>query len=216
MANKITMKHDRLFGANGSSIDTFGTIKINMIIEERDIVWNFLICRKLTHSIILGMDLMTTHFDNIKFGSDRLYLSNINLNKHNIISQYKDLFNFTGRDYGITGIQSEKCIILKEDFVYFVQPYRYNDVLQRIIEQKIVELKEHNIIEPVDSNIASPIVMVKKKDGSYRMCINYKKLNTITERINYIFPRIDELPRRLKGKTVFTKLDLKDGYHQFS
>ena len=70
-----------------------------------------------------------------------------------------------------------------------------------------------NRITPSASPYGAPILFAKKKDGKLRMCIDYRQLNSNTILDSYPLPRIDELLTRLKGAKVFSKLDLRDGYH---
>jgi hypothetical protein len=69
-------------------------------------------------------------------------------------------------------------------------------------------------ILPSASPYGAPILFAKKKDGKLRMCIDYRALNKNTVADSYPLPRIDELLARLRGAKVFSKLDLRDGYHQ--
>ena len=73
---------------------------------------------------------------------------------------------------------------------------------------------EKGVIQPSDSPWSSPIVLAKKKDGSVRFCIDYRKVNAITRKDAYPLPRIDETLDTLAGSKLYTTLDLKTGYWQ--
>ena len=90
--------------------------------------------------------------------------------------------------------------------------YDEREKLQAILDDYLRE----GYIRPSESEYASPIVLVKKKTGELRMCVDYRTLNKMTLRDNYPIPLIDELLDRVAGKLYFTKLDLKNGfYHVF-
>eukprot|EP00253_Pinus_taeda_P032614 PITA_32614 len=82
------------------------------------------------------------------------------------------------------------------------------------IKKPVQELLEKGFIRPSTSPCGSPIILVRKKYGSWRMCIDYRALNKITIKNHYPLPRIDDLLDQLKVDVYFTKLDLHSGYHQ--
>ena len=82
------------------------------------------------------------------------------------------------------------------------------------LKKQLEELLEKGFIRPSISPWGAPVLFVKKKDGSMRLCIDYQQLNRITVRNKYPLPRIDDLLDQLKDATVFSKIDLRSGYWQ--
>jgi hypothetical protein len=94
-------------------------------------------------------------------------------------------------------------------------PIYWRSVLENDeIKRQIQELLHKGHIRPSSSPCGSPIVLVQKKDGTWRLCIDYRALNKITVQNRYPIPRIDDLLDQLKGEKYFSKIDLKSGYHQ--
>ena len=93
-------------------------------------------------------------------------------------------------------------------------PYRMAPAELQELKKQLDELLEKGYIRPSVSPWGAPVLFVKKKDGSMRLCIDYRELNKITIKNRYPLPRIDDLFDQLKGATDFSKIDLRSGYHQ--
>ncbi|GJS48809.1 putative nucleotidyltransferase, ribonuclease H [Tanacetum coccineum] len=85
--------------------------------------------------------------------------------------------------------------------------------MQELFEQ-LQELQDKGFIRPSHSPWGAPVLFVKKKDGSFRMFIDYRELNKLTIKNRYPLPRIDDLFDQLQGSQYFSKIDLRSGYHQ--
>ncbi|KAI3712410.1 hypothetical protein L1987_70966 [Smallanthus sonchifolius] len=93
-------------------------------------------------------------------------------------------------------------------------PYRLVPSEMQELASQLQELSDKGFIHPSHSPWGAPVLFVKKKDGSFRMCIDYRELNKLTIKNRYPLPRIDDLFDQLQGSTCFSKIDLRSGYHQ--
>jgi hypothetical protein len=93
-------------------------------------------------------------------------------------------------------------------------PYRMAPMELKELKVQLKELEEKGFIRPSVSPWGAPVLFVKKKDGSLRLCVDYRELNKVTIRNKYPLPRIDDLFDQLQGSKVFSKIDLQSGYHQ--
>ncbi|GJX90239.1 putative reverse transcriptase domain-containing protein [Tanacetum coccineum] len=93
-------------------------------------------------------------------------------------------------------------------------PYRLAPSEMKELSEQLKELSDKGFIRPSSSPWGAPVLFVKKKDGSFRMCIDYRELNKLTVKNRYPLPRIDDLFDQLQGSSIYSKIDLRSGYHQ--
>ncbi|GJS56543.1 putative reverse transcriptase domain-containing protein [Tanacetum coccineum] len=93
-------------------------------------------------------------------------------------------------------------------------PYRLAPSKMKELSEQLQELSDKGFIRPSSSPWGAPVLFVKKKDGSFRMCIDYRELNKLTVKNRYPLPRIDDLFDQLQGSSIYSKIDLRSGYHQ--
>ncbi|GKE56563.1 putative reverse transcriptase domain-containing protein, partial [Tanacetum coccineum] len=93
-------------------------------------------------------------------------------------------------------------------------PYRLAPAKMQELSTQLQELSDRGFIRPSSSPWGAPVLFVKKKDGSFRMCIDYRELNKLTVKNRYPLSRIDDLFDQLQGSRVYSKIDLRSGYHQ--
>ncbi|GKD88413.1 hypothetical protein Tco_1363920 [Tanacetum coccineum] len=93
-------------------------------------------------------------------------------------------------------------------------PYRLAPSEMEEFSAQLQELSDKGFIKPSSSPWGAPVLFVKKKDDPFRMCINYRELNKLTVKNRYPLQRINDLFDQLQGSSVYSKIDLKSGYHQ--
>ncbi|GJX30220.1 putative reverse transcriptase domain-containing protein [Tanacetum coccineum] len=93
-------------------------------------------------------------------------------------------------------------------------PYRLAPSKIKELSEQLQELFDKGFIRPSSSPWGAPVLFVKKKDGSFRMCIDYRELNKLTVKNRYPLPRIDDLFDQLQGSNIYSKIDFRSGYHQ--
>ena len=129
-----------------------------------------------------------------------------------LLDEYKDVFSREGQPISSTS--------LVEHEIHTTGPAirlpfrRQNPVIRDIEQQQVKEMLRDEVIRPSTSPWASPVVMVKKKDGTMRFCVDFRKMNDATIKDAHPLPRIDDTLESLHGAQYFTTLDLKSGYWQ--
>ncbi|XP_026118435.1 uncharacterized protein LOC113097414 isoform X1 [Carassius auratus] len=108
----------------------------------------------------------------------------------------------------------QHCLYTRHPVPIKQRPYRLTPAKQAIVKEQIEEMLKADIIEPSYSAWASPVVLVPKKDGSLRFCVDYRKINALTESDAYPIPNITEILESLSDAAIFSTLDLNCGYWQ--
>lgn len=123
-----------------------------------------------------------------------------------------NLFNIKERTLNVN-IEHE--IYLKDNNkIHYARPYRRSEEQNEIIEEEINRLLKENIIRVSNGRFAAPVVLIKKKDGKPRLCIDYRKLNENTIYTAYPIPHMDELLDAVGQANIYSSLDMEAGYHQ--
>ncbi|WVZ24644.1 hypothetical protein V8G54_003188 [Vigna mungo] len=136
-----------------------------------------------------------------------------NLNRP-VIEEFMDVF-----PEEVSGLPPHREVEFSIDLIsgagpVSIAPYRIAPAELAELKKQIEDLLEKKFIRPNASPWGAPVLLVKKKDGSSRLCIDYRQLKKLTIKNKYPLPRIDDLLDQLHGATVFSKIDLRSGYHQ--
>ena len=130
-----------------------------------------------------------------------------------LLKKSTDVFALDETELGCTDITCHK--IETSDHAPIRQPpYRIPMVHREVIGQMVKDMQDQGIVQPSVSPWASPVVLVPKKDGSLRFCVDYRRLNAITKKDVYPLPRVDDIVDTLSDAKYFTTLDLASGYWQ--
>ncbi|MFS8001318.1 putative nucleotidyltransferase, Ribonuclease H [Helianthus anomalus] len=137
-----------------------------------------------------------------------------NINEVPVVCDFPDVF-----PEDLPGLPPPRSVDFRIDLVPGVTavaraPYRLAPSEMQELSNQLQELLDKAFIRPSTSPWGAPVLFVKKKDGSFRMCIDYRELNKLTVKNCYPLPRIDDLFDQLQGTSCFSKIDIRSGYHQ--
>ena len=129
-----------------------------------------------------------------------------------LLQRSADVFSCNDRDIGRSGIIKHEVVVQGNPVRQ--RPYRTPIWKQDEVDRQVKDLLDRGLIEESTSPWASPVVLVKKKDGTQRLCVDYRKLNALTVKDSFPLPRIDDALESLHGAVWFSTLDLQSGYWQ--
>ena len=131
-----------------------------------------------------------------------------------LLTKFSDVFSVDNDDVGNTKLVEHSIPVLDGTRPIRQPPHRLGPHKEEEAERQINKLLDKGLIEPASGACSSPVVLVKKKDDSWRFCIDYRRLNTVTIQDAYPLPRIDDSLDALAGSRFFSTLDLTSGYWQ--
>ncbi|GKD53608.1 putative reverse transcriptase domain-containing protein [Tanacetum coccineum] len=172
---------------------------------------NIISCSKAQEYLSKGCDVFLAHITTkeAKDKSEEKQLEDVP-----IVRDFPEVF-----PEDLPGIPPARQVEFQIDLVPGVAPvarapYRLAPSEMKELAEQLQELSDKGFIRPSSSPWGAPVLFVKKKDGSFRMCIDYRELNKLTVKNRYPLPRIDDLFDQLQGSSVYSKIDLRSGYHQ--
>lgn len=130
-----------------------------------------------------------------------------------LIAEYRDIFALSPEELGRTGLVRHR-IDTGDHQPIRQRPYRVSETQRGIIEEHVTDMLNRGIIQPSVSPWSSPIILVKKKDGTDRFVVDFRRLNSVTRKDSYPLPRIDDALDALNGTKFFSCMDLMSGYWQ--
>eukprot|EP00833_Pecoramyces_ruminatium_P007356 jgi/Orpsp1_1/1181388/evm.model.c7180000077042.1 len=132
----------------------------------------------------------------------------------NLLNKYNDVITVSSDDLEPSKLLPHH-INLEENVKPIKQkPYKISQVQSTALKEELQKLIDKNLIEPSHSPWSSPVVLVQKKNGKWRLCIDFRKLNNVTVKDAYALPKIREIFDALKDAKIFSTIDLFSGYHQ--
>uniref|UniRef100_A0ABD2VYJ7 RNA-directed DNA polymerase n=1 Tax=Trichogramma kaykai TaxID=54128 RepID=A0ABD2VYJ7_9HYME len=224
-----------------SRTDIIGKAMVNLRINNKEFRFLALVALRLRHKLVLGIPfvekeqvIMDFHRHVVHLGRDQRttaafishppsVLPDLPLPKHGfppdysrrvgeLLQDFRHVLAPTGLGAGTTS--TRHCIKLTDSRPFRLAPYHYSEKKRTEIERQVQQMLAEGVIEPSHSPYNSPIVMAKKKDGTLRFCVDYRRLNEVTMDETQQIPRISDALKDLGDAKVFTTLDLKSGYWQ--
>lgn len=214
--------------ANGQSCTSIGTIELPVHLIDRITLVTFLIVPDLPHTIILGQEffVQTGIVPNLRSGTwsfssetSHVFAMDMGVNILLTDAETKRL-NIIVEDHfkaqkGLLGRTDRAEHVIQTDSPPIKSRYYpVNPVIQAHIDTELEKMLELGVVEPSKSPWASPILLVKKKDDTYRFCVDFRKLNRVTVKDSYPLPYVSSTLDKLRSARYITSLDIKSAYWQ--
>lgn len=131
-----------------------------------------------------------------------------------LVNEFRDIVSKTTSQIGMANKVAMSINLKSPEKTVYYRPYRLSQHEREKVIEMIDEMKGAGIVEDSTSEFASPILLVRKKSGEFRLCVDYRELNKLTVKDHYPLPRIDDQLDNLGQKKYFSSLDLFSGYYQ--
>lgn len=215
--------------ANGNRCHSIGTVTIPMNLKGHVRLIEALVILEVPHLLILGADFWRTmgiipdlRHDEWFFSNEPVVLNSVeHMREQRVLKPLETsrLQAVLERNKSLMG-SSLGCTNKVEHVIVTNSPpikqryYRVNPIVQQQIDAELDEMLKQGIVEPSNSPWSSPILLVKKKDGKYRFCVDYRKLNAVTVRDSYPLPLVADTLDKLRDAKYLSSLDVRSAYWQ--
>lgn len=215
--------------ANGNRCQSIGEIELPICLRGKLFLVRVVVVPELSHILILGTDFWKMvgivpdlRHNEWHFSNEPVLLNSVQhvqsqyvltpLEKSRLDAVVSRNISLMGKELGCTN-QVEHVIVTNSPPIK-QRYYRVNPLVQEQIDRELDEMLKLGIVEPSSSPWSSPILLVKKRDGSFRFCVDYRKLNAVTVRDSYPLPQVSDILDKLRHAKYISSLDVKSAYWQ--
>lgn len=212
--------------ADGTPQEVLCKICLPVNFQDKTFELRFAVIPTISHPIILGADFCRLCDLKLNFKENSFELASNNINIAGKLTEFSSLTNeeasrlqkiinqfskLSSKSPGLTNL-TEHFIDTGDAKPFKQRQYSFSPALQKILNQEIDKMLAQGVIEPSNSPWSSPIVMVKKKDDSYRMCFDGRKLNEVTVKDSYPLPLIDTILSKLDNTSYLSSIDIASAF----
>lgn len=213
--------------ANGTECSTLGHVSLPITLKSRVKVLDVLVMPELKHSLVLGLD----------FWREMGLIPNINSGEWVFASSEEPQISAIIDHFGLSQEQRQKLDLLTSEYFKLMgdrlgctkvvqhvictdsppirqRAYRINPIMQKHMDAELEKMLANEVIEKSNSAWSSPALLIPKKDGSYRFCVDYRQLNKVTNPDAYPLPFMNSILDRLRNARFLSSLDIKSAYWQ--